>query len=80
MSYHNVPTPARTYGEVDTWFRYDKKFAYLPVKCSSQEWVWMTTYYTKWLVFSYKEMNDVSYPQGCLTEADVLVEKLIGHS
>ena len=74
------PTPPSPYAtpmrETHTWYRYDKHFAILPIKCEGGYWVWFNDYYKKYLVYSYKEIQDICYYLYKLTEADAIVEKL----
>ena len=64
------------YADTRNFYRYDKHFALLPVRCLGNYWVWFNHYYTKLLVFEYKEIDDVCYVQYNLTEADAIMEKL----
>jgi len=64
------------YAETHTWYRYVKVFAYLPVMCVDSNLVWMKYYYKKYLVFSYKEIDDVCYYRYSLTAEDCIIEKL----
>lgn len=67
-----------TYGETHIWYRYDRKFAYLPVQSTNNEWMWLCEYYKKYIVFSYKEqeIGDISYLQCKLSAEDAVVDKL----
>jgi hypothetical protein len=67
-----------TYGETGIWYRYDKKFAYLPTRSVNNEWLWLCEYYKKYIVFSYreKEIGDISYLQCKLSAEDAVVDKL----
>jgi hypothetical protein len=65
------------YADTNVWIKYDRRFAYLPVRCTDNQWYWFTTYYKKYLVFSYEEIDDVMYFQGCMTKADAITEKLV---
>ena len=59
------PTPPSPYAtpmrETRMWYRYDKKFSLFPIKCEGGYWVWFNHYYEKYLVFSYKEINDIVF-------------------
>ena len=72
-----IPPPApHPYPDTRHFFRYDRHFAIFPVRCHEDRWVWLDTYYTKTLVFEYKEIDDVCYKIYSLTKADAIVEKL----
>jgi hypothetical protein len=57
-------------------YRYDKKFALFPTICKGGYLIWLNHYYKKYLVFYYKEIQDVGYYQYRLTAADTIMEKL----
>ena len=58
------------------WCRYDKKFAIIPVKCTCG-WIWLKTYYRKYIVYSYKEINDILYFECNLLTEDCIIDKLV---
>jgi hypothetical protein len=77
MSFNNSSRlQSYAYAETHTWYRYDKVFAYFPTVCIDSRWVWRKYYYKKYLVFSYTEIDDVSYYQYRLTAEDCIIEKL----
>lgn len=67
---------AVAYGETRIWYRYDKKFAFLPIKTIENRYMWLCTYYEKYIVFSYAEIGDVSYSEYKLSSANAVIEKL----
>lgn len=73
-----MTTNQRTFGETGIWYRYDKKFAYLPILSTNNKWMWLCEYYKKYIVFSYKEkeIGDVSYLQSKLSAEDAVFDKL----
>ena len=66
----------QAFEETDTWFRYDKKFAYLPVTSGSGEQIWMKNYYKVFQIYSYRYGADIFYFIGNLTVEDTIIEKL----
>jgi hypothetical protein len=75
MGYNTLPP--QPIGETRRWYRYDKKCAIFPILCRGRSIVWFGNYYCKYIVYSYKEINDVSYFVCRLTEADCIVDRLI---
>jgi hypothetical protein len=76
MGYRPPPPPIPPYGETHIWYKYKRKFAVLPKKCIGNRWVWLGVYYKKYMVFSYKEINDIMYFKYSITEEDLIIEKL----
>lgn len=75
MGYQVPPFP-RPLAETHTWYKYERGYAVFPIKCINDRWVWFATYYKKYLVYSYKEINDICYFRYNITEDDAIIEKL----
>lgn len=85
MSYNNTPIPPNWRNDPDlvSTNEYKRKFAYLPVKCTGGETVWLTHYYrhlTHWTVGRPANFEDQYYYHtdfaGNITEQEYVVRKL----